>query len=246
MARLSRNLEKGNTLLAINIKISAALGKAALRFDAQEQRKRIMMLAIALLALAMLWQNFIWLPHQNKVQMLLRVQIALRKSLPELQSKVAKSSHKKRKIDPSLLRKQQIQALTIKHQELVKRLGREAGALIQPSEMLTALKRLLAERPKVTLIRLDASKIQPIQLGSAEAAELVSKGSTESAVIFRHDIELEVEASYLDTLALFEEIEGYPWVFYWDEARYEAMTYPNTRTTIRLFTLSMGKGLIGG
>ncbi len=218
----------------------------ALRYDAQEPRKRGMMLLILMLGMAMVWQNFDWLPYEGKAQMLRKIRADLKKSLPELHAKVSKSLTKKKKIDPVLLRRRQIQVLQLERKALVEKLGKAAGSLIQPSEMLSALKRLLAERSEVKLIRLDASKIQPIQLGSAGNTGLVSESPEEDAVIFRHDIDLEIEASFLNTLAFFEEIESYPWVFYWDEARYEAMNYPRTRTTIRLFTLSMGKGLIGG
>ncbi len=217
-----------------------------MRFDAQEPRKRTMMLLIALLMVAMAWQNFVLLPYENTARVLHKVRGELLKSLPELKDSVAKSTSKKKKIDPALLRNREIQALEKERRELVKKLGKAAGSLIQPAEMLTALKRLLAERSEIKLIRLEASKIQPIQLGSAGSSALVPESPKEDAVIFRHDIELEIEAGFLQTLAFFKEIEGYPWVFYWDEASYEAMNYPITRTTIRLFTLSMGKGLIGG
>ena len=249
--------------IKLNFKIPPALEKAAGRVDDQEPRKRIMMLLIAILGMAMVWQNFILLPFENKAQMLLKVREELHKSLPELQKKLAESATEEKKIDPGILRRQRIQELEAERQTLTDRLGKETDALIQPTEMLAALKRLLAERPEVKLIRLEASRIMPIQLGSAATSGLVAdktgkKDDKEAAtpqadnkpgneaVIFRHDIELEVEASYLNTLALFEEIKRYPWVFYWDEARYEAMNYPKTRTMIRLFTLSMGQGLIGG
>ncbi|MBF0159645.1 MAG: hypothetical protein HQL58_08960 [Magnetococcales bacterium] len=237
----------------IDLKMPPALLKAQIWFDGMEPRKRIMVVTIVLLLLAMVWQNLVWMPHQQRVIRLKSSVAEFRKNLPELSTRVERISTDQ-VVDLNAERLARIQTLEQQQHELAATLGREAGALIQPVEMVKALRRLLAERPKVKLYRLEAASVQPVQLNPAVVAgSTTEKGGEKGAgkgtavpVIYRHDIELEIEAGYLDMLDFFREIESYHWVFFWEEVRYHAVDYPKTRATVRLFTLSMGEGLIGG
>ncbi|MEO5340961.1 MAG: type II secretion system protein M [Magnetococcus sp. MYC-9] len=230
------------------IKMPPALLKLQTWFDGMEPRKRMLMLAVGVLFLAMIWQNLLWLPHQQRL-LALRANLAeLQKGVPELAARVQRTATHK-VVDLNSERLVSIQAMETELQTLSHTLGREAGALIQPADMLKALRRLLSERSELRLRRLEASSVQPVQLApvaSTAKKEKPAEAQAQTPVIYRHDIILEIDAGYLDILAFFKEVEGYPWVFFWDEVRYHALEYPKTRATLRLFTLSMGEGLIGG
>ena len=254
------------------LRMPPALLRAQTWFDGMESQKRMMLLAIALLFLAMVWQNLLWLPHEQSMLRLQATVAATNKSLPALKTRLQKIPTEK-KVDLNAERTAQIQAMESELHTLSTTLNKESGTLIQPSDMLQALRRLLAERPEVTVRRLEASTVKPVPLSlPGTAAKSPDKGNAtkpsdkgkatkppdkaatskppvgegEAPVIYRHDIELEIGAEYLDVLAFFKEVEGYPWAFFWDEVRYRAVDYPATEIVIRLFTLSMGEGLIGG
>ncbi|MBF0096390.1 MAG: type II secretion system protein M [Magnetococcales bacterium] len=249
-----------------NFKIPPALLRLQAWFDGMEPPRRIMTLIIALLLLTFTWLNLIWQPYQQQQQRLQSTGHALHKGLAELEARLKKLPTTQ-KVDINAERLARAQLLEQELRDLSITVGKETSTLIQPSEMLKALRKLLAERPAVKVRRMEASSVQPIQISAASKqpeqaaaggkkinppAPAAKKGEEKKAdeatapVIYRHDIELEIEASYLDILSFCKEVEGYPWVFFWDEVRYRAVEYPTTHAVIRLFTLSIGEGLIGG
>jgi MSHA biogenesis protein MshJ len=253
-----------------NFKIPPALLQLQAWFDGMEPQRRIMTLVIALLLLTFIWLNLIWQPYQQQQLRLQATSSTLNKGLADLNARLKKLPTAQ-KVDINAERLARAQILEQELRDLSITVGKETSTLIQPSEMLKALRKLLAERPAVKVRRMEASSVQPIQISSASAPKQSEqtaagkranpatapapvpkkteekKGDEASApVIYRHDIELELEASYLDILSFCKEVEGYPWVFFWDEVRYRAVEYPTTHAVIRLFTLSIGEGLIGG
>ncbi|WP_130470715.1 hypothetical protein [Candidatus Magnetaquicoccus inordinatus] len=247
-----------------NFKLPPALVKLQAWFDGMESSRRMMSLFIALLLLLFCWLNLIWQPYQQQQLRLQATSKELSKTIPELKTRLEQLP-KKQKVDVNAERLARIQAMEQELRELSTTLGKESSTLIQPTEMVKALRQLLAERPALKVRRMEASSLQPIQLSSStslkqpEAAQQTQAGkksdtpattkkNEEAAtpVIYRHDIELEIDASYLDILSFCKEVESYPWVFFWDEVHYRAVDYPQTHALIRLFTLSIGEGLLGG
>ena len=198
-------------VLLATLKIPSALLKAQTWYDGMEPQRRILMLMVLLLSLAMVWQNFLLLPHEQRLLRLHATVAELKKSLPELFGRVKRVATNK-VVDLNAERQIQITALKREQQNLATTLGEEAGALIQPSEMLKALRQLLADRPDVKLRRLEAFSVHPVQLsqdGTTAAGKPSEKGTSAVVVngvapaIYRHDIVLEVEAGYLDILSFF-------------------------------------------
>ncbi|MBF0415781.1 MAG: hypothetical protein HQL79_08450 [Magnetococcales bacterium] len=274
--------------MKINITMPAFVEKLRVGFDEKNPKQRYLILAVALMVSLQGWLTLLWDPHQKSMKISVVAAKEMREEIDNLRKDVQLITSKKIE-DPNALREKRIQDLLQERQKLVDKLGQETGALIQPAEMVKALRQLLAARQNIVLLRLNAAHIEPIHLDSGEkdatksgtdnavahakdstkkpdnqdkannatgisATSDGSKGRThadkashpDAPVIFRHDIELEIRASYLDTLGFFKEIEAYPWVFYWDTLHFQGQGYPNTQTTLKLFTLSIGEGLIGG
>lgn len=264
--------------MKLKISMPAFVEKIRVGFDEKNPKQRYLILAVALIISLNAWLTFLWDPHKLSMQ----ASIVTTKTLGEEIDKLRKEAQlvaTKKIEDPNALLEKRLQDLVKERQTLSDKLGKETGALIQPTEMVKALKQLMATRPNLQLVRMNASHFEPIQLDSDDlknvegGAEIAKKSKVvvknegpstkpdpkekgdadknksvaqEAPVIFRHDIELEIQASFLETLAFFKEIEAYPWVFYWDTLHFQARDYPNTHATLKLFTLSIGKGLVGG
>ena len=63
--------------------------------------------------------------------------------------------------------------------------------------------------------------------------------------MYRHGLQLELEGSYLATLAYLKALQALPWEFYWDEVRLQVDKYPTAKITIVVHTLSLTEGWIG-
>ncbi|MBF0182837.1 MAG: hypothetical protein HQM06_00405 [Magnetococcales bacterium] len=247
-----------------DFKMPPALLKLQAWFDGMEAPRRNLILIMILLVLLFSWLNLLWQPYQKRQQLYQVTTTELNKSVSELVNRLQKMPLAK-KVDLNAERQARIQALEQELRELATTVGKESGTLIQPAEMLKALRQLLSERPAVKVRRLEAANVQPVQLSTTATIKQAVQGTATSLnkkaaagssakktedpavpMIYRHDIELEIEAGYLDVLAFCKEVESYPWVFFWDEVRYHAVNYPLTHAVIRFFTLSIGEGLIGG
>jgi MSHA biogenesis protein MshJ len=58
-------------------------------------------------------------------------------------------------------------------------------------------------------------------------------------VLYRHGVELTVRGSYLDMVDYMSMLEGLPSQLFWGRAQLEAETYPSSRLTLTLYTLSL-------
>ncbi|MBF0134541.1 MAG: hypothetical protein HQL75_18390 [Magnetococcales bacterium] len=264
--------------MKFKITMPAFVEKIRVGFDEKNPKQRYFILAIALIVSLNAWLTFLWDPHKLSMQASIVTTQTLHEEIDKLRKEAQLVASKKIE-DPNALRAKRIEDLVQERQKLSDQLGEETGALIQPTEMVRALKQLLATRPNLQLVRMTASHFEPIQLdsddfksakdgtGNAEKSKEIVKNegpatkpdpkekkdsetnpsmTQDAPVIFRHDIELEIQASFLEMLDFFKEIESYPWVFYWDTLHFQGRDYPNTHATLKLFTLSIGKGLVGG
>ncbi|MBF0368767.1 MAG: hypothetical protein HQL52_04840 [Magnetococcales bacterium] len=215
------------------------------RFDNLPRSRRLFLLMAVLLFLLLGWKRSFFTDHQLAIQGMKAQQIALKTKLEEEKLQEARILNRPN-VDLDKENRKELKKLQKKVFRLRAKLGEDAGTLISPEQMLEALKTLVASDGNVTPVSLVAKKVKPINRESLNVVQGTATTKDFKAVLYRHDIELVVEAGYLNVLKLFQKIEGLEWVFYWEEVRFDAVDYLATRASIRLFTFSLGKGLIGG
>jgi len=129
--------------------------------------------------------------------------------------------------------------------------------LIPPREMARVLEAVLARDRGLRLLRLENLGTRPLVEPAAEGGDGQAEGRQAAAGpapedeaatvprIFRHDLRMEFEGTFLDTLRYLQALERLPWRFYWDSVTLEVERHPRARVRIQVHTLSLEEGWIG-
>jgi MSHA biogenesis protein MshJ len=144
--------------------------------------------------------------------------------------------------DPNAERRARTAALQARLDGLDAQIRASASGLIQPAEMTRVLESLLSARPALHVLRLEgAPAVALVEAGSQPGT---APGPT-AQPIFRHELRLEIEAGFSETVEFMRAVEALPWKFFWDELRYEVATYPAARVTLVVHTFSDREGWVG-
>jgi MSHA biogenesis protein MshJ len=104
--------------------------------------------------------------------------------------------------------------------------------LVSPREMPAQLARLLERHPRVRVVA--ASSAPPVPVASSSGAA----GDNAVAGLYRHGMEIQVEARYLDLLDWLDALEKSPRRLYWRELDLKTNPQGVPVTRIAFFTLS--------
>ncbi len=124
-------------------------------------------------------------------------------------------------------------------EDLEARLGNFELGVVAASEAVRVLEELLDREQDLALVRLTTRPAAPAFPDTGE----VERDSP--TALWRHDLELELEGTYLGSLRYLRAIQAQPWRIYWDELHLEVTEHPTARVTLRLHTLSHGEAWIG-
>jgi MSHA biogenesis protein MshJ len=107
---------------------------------------------------------------------------------------------------------------------------------VSASEMIKALKSILAADSGLALTRLENTANVPLILSTDK--------SVVGPTLYRHDFVVEFNGNYFATLNYLKRLEELPWQFYWDTINYEVTKHPEAKVSIKLHTVSAEEGLI--
>jgi MSHA biogenesis protein MshJ len=117
-----------------------------------------------------------------------------------------------------------------------------ASGLIAPAEMTRVLEALLSARPALRVLRLEGRPAQAL----VDPAEPPGGAAGPAAQpIYRHELHLEIEASFAETVEFLHAVEALPWKFFWDELRYDVASYPAARVALVVHTFSDRESWVG-
>ncbi|MDH5437144.1 MAG: hypothetical protein OEX83_10325 [Gammaproteobacteria bacterium] len=213
------------------------------RIDAFNKRERMMLLGASIICLYMIWDSVLLHPLQEEKTSYDNTIISLNKQISDIELQV-NNIIQQSQIDPDNANKTTLEKLKQDIATFDKKLNDATLGLISPRQMPGVLEDVMGKSKNIKLVRMDSIPAVSMmkQLG-VESAEPVTESV--SAGIFRHGLLLEVEGSYLDTLALLKELEKLEWKLYWDSIEFKTETYPNAKVLIKVYTLSLDKGWIG-
>lgn len=118
----------------------------------------------------------------------------------------------------------------------------------------------LENKPVVQVTDLDADLSVAARIDDAERAdtEISDQREVESAdrmaelsleqqatVLYRHGVELQLQGSYLATLAYLKQLESLEWRFEWDTLLFDIQDYPVGTVTLEVYTYSTERDWIG-
>ncbi len=168
-------------------------------------------------------------------------------------------------IDPNADVKRRLASTRKQIEELDQNLLAVHKNLVRPEKMADLLESILRRNRKLQLVSLKTMPVLNLAEVSSSANNKVGEGnnsgtakSTEHALktttkltdgsegatdgaLYKHEVEIVVEGSYLDMLATLQELEALPEQVYWHSVTLSVLEYPTASLTMRVFTLSLDK-----
>ena len=91
------------------------------------------------------------------------------------------------------------------------------------------------------------SNTKDIEQRESESTDLTIDTSVNSqaTVLYRHGVELQLQGSYLATLAYLKQLESLEWRFEWDALLFDIQDYPVGTVTLEVYTYSTERDWIG-
>jgi MSHA biogenesis protein MshJ len=218
-----------------------ALARAE-RWLAQVSLRERALIAVALSGVALAtWDALVLRPYGERAQVRadergrLEIQLAQMAERRQLLETALAS-------DPNAARRARAAELQGRIEAVDGEIRASASGLIAPDEMTRVLQSLLSARPALRVLRLEGAPavalVEPAA-GTADAAGPVEQP------IYRHELRLEIEAGYAETVEFLRAVEALPWKFFWDELHYEVRAYPGARVELVVHTFSDREGWVG-
>lgn len=213
--------------------IRAKLTVLAAKIAELTVRERLLMMFTIIAAISMLWHTMFMAPltlraDQSRVDLSAineRIAVANTSLQEQVLQLTAGSTQDRARI--AMLQK--------RIEEINSTLGNYLGELIDPGEMAELLEGVLREHSSISMVRI--GNIPP---------EILSASEKENAtILYRHGLEIEVEATFAACLEYLEAIESLPWRLYWQVLDLEVIDYPLNRIRIEVSTLSLNEEWIG-
>jgi len=223
--------------------VRTQLKQFAERIDARSLRERLLIFGMAALAAVMLVTTLALDPLQAKRKALLQ-QVA------EQQTRVAAAQTQiqtliaARSADPDAANRSRLAELKTRIGQSEDRLASFQQGLVSSDRMAEVLRDMLGRNRGVTLVSLRTLPVTTLaEEGGKPAAAPPKEGQVPDpkAAIYRHGVEVTVEGSYADLLGYVSELEAMPWQVFWGGAALSVQTYPVSRLTLTLYTLSLEK-----
>ncbi|MFL6650459.1 MAG: type II secretion system protein GspM [Sulfurifustaceae bacterium] len=135
-----------------------------------------------------------------------------------------------------------IAALTQRIKELDVQMDRMTSGVVTPKEMAKLLEEMLQKGHHLELVKLEALPAVPADADPKAPAATIAGGQT---LVYRHGMRVELRGRYFDIVDYLKTVERLPWKVFWGEISLESDTYPLSKVSFVIYTLSRYPGWIG-
>ena len=159
-------------------------------------------------------------------------------------------------LDPDVAKLKRAAEIKASAEELEQKIRAQSAQMIEPDRMGDLLKRLLAERPGVTLVGMKTIPQQIINLGTGgaeavappapPAANRTAAGTKpaeavgpQQVALYRNGMQLVLRGGFLDLLGYLRELEKLPVKIYWDKLDLTVLDYPVSQMTLVVNTIGL-------
>lgn len=236
----------------------------AAKIDALSLRERAILLMLISAAIILLVVHFLIEPQFTKQKMLSdnvkQEQLQISALQVEMEQRIAGKS-----VDPDAESKRRLASAQQTLTHIDNRLHDLQKNLVRPEKMAALLEGMLRRNHSLQLIslkslpvmdvmdesRLENGLIAKVAAGASAATNAVanavaatvsnSANSSANGSIYKHEVEIVLQGSYLDMLSYMREMENLPEQVYWSNASLSVDAYPKATLTLNLFTLSLDK-----
>jgi len=105
--------------------------------------------------------------------------------------------------------------------------GQDKSLFIDPKQMNKVLRSVVQKKPGIQLITLKAKS----------STQLV-QGQQALPKIYKQTLQMQFKGSYFDTLSLLKQIEGLPWVVFYNMIQYNVENYPKANVNLTMYLLT--------
>lgn len=204
------------------------------RIDALSLRERVLVFLSIMTVLVLGWQMVLMEPLEIRRTRLLaeieRIQQDVRTIDEQIQALVTARAG-----DPDAENRRRLAELEAGIRAADKRIGGAVSGLIAPPEMARVLEEVLARQHGLRLVSVE----------SLPAEVLVAEQPESGAGVYRHGLRLVLEGTFQSGLDYLRALEGLERALFWDSVVLETLTYPRTRITIEVHSLSLTEAWIG-
>ena len=210
------------------------------RFLALSRRERLMA-SSALLCLIVYLASTLWLaPTFERTRQYDQQNAARAEELAGLESQMKTLAEQLAK-DPVAPLQRELEMLERQMAEAEERLQPYGSALVDPTQTVTLLRDLVRQTPGVHLAgfnNLPAIGLLASQQPSPKKGESAKVFGND---VYKHGFEIRLRGNYLALLAYLRTLEAQPERLFWQRARLEVLTYPESELTLTVYTLSLDR-----
>lgn len=208
------------------------------RIDALSLRERALIFLAVTALLYLLWNSMLMSPLEKEQRVLLGQIETLRGEVQGLDEQVV-ALLEEHNIDPNAREREQIARLEKQLLHADTQIKEMISGLIEPRQMPQILEQILQKHDGLDFVSLE-------NLGREALVDVTDgqRGKDEPG-IFKHTMRLELEGSFMHTLAYLRELETLPWQFRWNEVELTMLDYPRAKVVITVHTLSLQEGWVG-
>jgi MSHA biogenesis protein MshJ len=217
------------------------LTRLALRIDALTLRERVMLFAAVAAAFVFL-MHFFGLGPMYAKQDLLRNQIVQQQNNLEGIDNEIRDKVLAAQVDPDAPARARTLEVRGQIDSMAASLRAMQNGLVPPERMAPLVDSILRADGRLQMVSMRTLATEPL-MGTAGAAPQVASAnvSTPAAtpLLYRHGVEVTVRGNYLDMIGYMAALESMPTQLFWGRAQLEAETWPSSRLTLTLYTLSL-------
>jgi len=145
--------------------------------------------------------------------------------------------------DPEAEGRRRIEALNQQITALEQDLKAATANLVAPEAMPEILRLVLNRSRGLTLLKLTGLGGTPLVMktgdGAGKSAGQGSSAGGDLGGAFKHGMQIEFRGDFFETLDYLHALEGLQQGFFWDQVKFEVQDYPQSVTTLTLYTLSL-------
>lgn len=214
------------------------LQRLATRVDALSLRERVLLFG-AIAALYVFLMYFFGLGPMFARQELLRTQIVQQQNnLAGIDAEIG-DKVRAAQVDPDAPTRERIAAVRAQLDGLATSLRAMQNGLVPPERMAPLVEAILRANGRLQLVSLRTLPVEPVMGAAKPQAAGTAAADKPAALLYRHGVEVTVRGNYLDMIGYMGALESMPTQLFWGAARLEAETWPSSRLTLTLYTLSL-------
>lgn len=212
----------------------------AARIDALTLRERVLVFAAAAASIVFLVYFLALQPMFAKQEALRRLIVQQQNHIEGIDNEV-RAKVEAAQVDPDAPTRLQLGEVRAETESLALSLRAMQNGLVAPERMAPLVETILRAHGRLQLVSMRTLAVEPV--AGAEPAEVAKAAAAanpaDPALLYRHGIEVTVRGNYLDMIGYMAALESMPTQLFWGRAQLEAETWPSSRLTLNLYTLSL-------